>query len=119
MPIIIVVVGFFAAIMVQALATASFVSVLGRMGSAVVRELRARVFSHFQWLSVAFHERYTSGKVISRQVSDMDSLSELFDDGLDSLLNAGFSLIFVGTGMLLLDWPLALVVMAGFSRWSG
>jgi ATP-binding cassette, subfamily B, bacterial len=113
-PILIVVAGFFVAIVVQATATASFISVLGKMGSQVVRELRARVFSHFQWLSVAFHERYTSGKVISRQVSDMDSLSELFDDGLDSLLNAGFSLLFVGTGMLLLDWPLALVVMAGF-----
>jgi ATP-binding cassette, subfamily B, bacterial len=113
-PIVIVVVGFCAAIVVQATATASFISVLGKMGSQVVRELRARVFSHFQFLSVAFHERYTSGKVISRQVSDMDALSELFDEGLDSLLNAAFSLVFVGTGMLLLDWPLALVVMAGF-----
>ena len=113
-PIILVVAGFCVAIAVQATATASFISVLGKMGSQVVRELRARVFSHFQWLSVAFHERYTSGKVISRQVSDMDSLSELFDEGLDSLLNAAFSLVFVGTGMLLLDWPLALVVMAGF-----
>jgi ATP-binding cassette, subfamily B, bacterial len=113
-PIIVVVAGFCVAIAVQATATASFISVLGKMGSQVVRELRARVFRHFQWLSVAFHERYTSGKVISRQVSDMDSLSELFDEGLDSLLNAAFSLIFVGTGMLLLDWPLALVVMAGF-----
>jgi ATP-binding cassette, subfamily B, bacterial len=112
--ILIVVGGFCLAIAVQATATASFISILGKMGSQVVRELRARVFSHFQWLSVAFHERYTSGKVISRQVSDMDSLSELFDEGLDSLLNAGFSLVFVGTGMLLLDWPLALAVMAGF-----
>jgi ABC-type multidrug transport system fused ATPase/permease subunit len=113
-PIIGVVAAFCLATVVQATATASFISVLGKMGSQVVRELRARVFSHFQWLSVAFHERYTSGKVISRQVSDMDSLSELFDDGLDSLVNAGFSLVFVGTGMLLLDWPLALVVMVGF-----
>jgi len=113
-PILIVVAGFVVAITVQATATASFISVLGKMGSQVVRELRGRVFRHFQWLSVAFHERYTSGKVISRQVSDMDALSELFDEGLDSLLNAAFSLVFVGTGMLLLDWPLALAVMAGF-----
>ena len=113
-PIIVVVAEFCLAIVVQATATATFISMLGRMGGQVVRDLRARVFSHFQWLSVAFHERYTSGKVISRQVSDMDALSELFDDGLDSLLNAGFSLLFVGTGMLLLDWPLALAVMAGF-----
>jgi len=113
-PIIIVVAGFCVATAIQAMATATFISMLGRMGSRVVRELRHRVFLHFQWLSVAFHERYTTGKVISRQVSDMDALSELFDEGLDSLLNAAFSLVFVGTGMLLLDWPLALAVMAGF-----
>ncbi|HEX9032357.1 MAG TPA: ABC transporter ATP-binding protein [Streptosporangiaceae bacterium] len=113
-PIIIVVAEFVLAITVQATATATFIAVLGRMGSSVVLELRARLFRHFQRLSVAFHERYTSGKVISRQVSDMDALSELFDEGLDSLLNAGFSLVFVGTGMLLLDWPLALAVMTGF-----
>jgi len=113
-PVIIVVAKFFVAIGVQATATAAFISMLGKMGSDVVRELRRRVFVHFQWLSVAFHERYTSGKVISRQVSDMDALSELFDEGLDSLLNASFSLVFVGTAMLLLDWPLALAVMAGF-----
>jgi ATP-binding cassette, subfamily B, bacterial len=113
-PIVITVGEFFIAVCAQALATATFVSTLGKMGSTVVLELRARLFAHFQRLSVAFHERYTSGRVISRQVSDMDSLSDLFDDGLDSLLNAAFSLVFVGTGMLLLDWPLALVVMAGF-----
>ncbi len=114
-PIIVVVIGFFVAICVQAATTATFISTLGKMGGSVVLELRARLFAHFERLSVAFHERYTSGRVISRQVSDMDSLSELFDDGLDSLLNAAFSLLFVGTAMLLLDWPLALVVMAGFA----
>ena len=113
-PIIDVVAAFAAAVILQAVTTATFISLLGNMGARVVRELRGRVFGHFQQLSVAFHERYTSGKVISRQVSDMDSLSELFDEGLDSLLYSAFSLVFVGTAMLLLDWPLALAVMAGF-----
>ena len=63
---------------------------------------------------MAFHERYTSGRVISRQTSDMDAISELFDEGLDSLVTAVLSLLLVGTGMLLLDWPLGLVVLAGF-----
>jgi ATP-binding cassette, subfamily B, bacterial len=79
-----------------------------------VLELRHRLFAHFQRLPVAFHERYTSGRVISRQTSDIDSICELFEDGLDSLVSAVFSLLLVGVGMLLLDWPLALVVLAGF-----
>jgi ATP-binding cassette subfamily B protein len=113
-PIIIVVVEFCVAVVIQALATSTFISAIGKMGGEVVLELRARLFMHFQRLPVAFHERYTSGKVISRQVSDMDSISEVFDEGLDSLVGAAFSMLFVGTGMLLLDWQLALAVMAGF-----
>ena len=56
------------------------------------------MFAHFQRLPVAFHERYTSGRVISRQVSDVDSIADLFDDGLDSLVSAVFSLLLVGVG---------------------
>ncbi len=113
-PLLVVTAGFCAAAGLQAAASAWYITAIGRMGGQVVLELRARLFATFQRLSVAFHERYTSGRVISRQVSDVDAISELFDEGLDSLVSAAFSLVFTGTGMLLLDWPLALTVMAGF-----
>jgi ATP-binding cassette, subfamily B, bacterial len=113
-PIITIVIAFGLTVVVQALTNAWFIAAIGQMGGDVVLELRQRLFLHFQWLPVAFHERYTSGRVISRQVSDIDSISELFDEGLDSLVSAAFSMVFVGTGMLLLDWPLALPVLAGF-----
>ena len=77
-------------------------------------ELRRRLFAHFQALPISFHESYTSGRVISRQVSDIDSISDMFDESLASLVSAVLSLLLVGGGMLLLDWQLALVVMAGF-----
>src|ERR1022692_1380185 len=64
-PIIIVVAEFCLAIVVQATATATFISMLGKMGGQVVRELRARVFSHFRWVPVPFHGRSTSGRLIS------------------------------------------------------
>jgi len=46
---------------VQAIATRAFVTMTGRVGQAVVLELRRRVFGHMQALSVAFHESYTLG----------------------------------------------------------
>ena len=113
-PLIGIVAAFFVAIAVQAVTTRAFIVAIGRFGEGVVRELRGRLFAHFQRLPVAFHERYTSGRVISRQTSDIDSLSDLFEEGLDSLVSAIFALLLVGAGMLLLDWPLALVVLAGF-----
>jgi ABC-type multidrug transport system fused ATPase/permease subunit len=113
-PLALYVAGFAAAVAVQAVASRGFIYSMGKLGETVVLELRQRLFLHFQRLPVSFHEHYTSGRVISRQVSDIDSISDLFDDGLDALVSAALSLILVGAGMLLLDWPLALVVLAGF-----
>ena len=109
-----IIVAFAVAVAIQAVATRAYITAMGRLGADVVIDLRRRLFAHFLRLPVAFHERYTSGRVISRQVSDVDSISDLFDEGLDSLVSAVFSLLLVGAGMLLLDWPLALVVLAGF-----
>ena len=91
-----------------------FVTMTGRIGQAVVLELRRRLFEHLLRLSVSFHESYTSGRVISRQTSDVEAISALFEEGLDSLITAVLTLLLVGTGMLLLDWQLALVVLSGF-----
>jgi ABC-type multidrug transport system fused ATPase/permease subunit len=113
-PMALYVAGFAAAVGIQAVASRGFIYSMGKLGETVVLELRQRLFLHFQRLPVAFHEHYTSGRVISRQVSDIDSISDLFDDGLDALVSATLSLILVGAAMLLLDWPLALVVLAGF-----
>ena len=118
-PLVLSVAGFGAAVLLQAVTTRAFIFEMGRLGETVVIELRRQLFSHFQRLPVAFHEHYTSGRVISRQVSDIDSISDLFNDGLDALVSAVFSLVLVGVGMLLLDWPLALVVLAGFGPLAG
>jgi ATP-binding cassette, subfamily B, bacterial len=102
------------AVAVQAVTTRMFVTMTGRVGQRVVLELRRRLFAHCLSLDVAFHEDYTSGRVISRQTSDIEAISDLFEEGLDSLISAILTLLLVGTGMLLLDWRLGLVVLAGF-----
>jgi len=112
-PIALVIIAFTISVAVQAVTTRYYIAGIGQLGGRVVLELRRRLFWHFQLLPVAFHESYTSGRVISRQVSDMDSISDMFDESLASLVSAVLSLLLVGGGMLLLDWRLALVVMAG------
>jgi ATP-binding cassette, subfamily B, bacterial len=105
---------FALAVLIQAGATRIFVTMTGRFGQAVVLELRRRLFAHLLRLPVSFHESYTSGRVISRQTSDVEAISDLFDEGLDGLITAVLSCLLVGAGMLLLDWPLGLVVLSGF-----
>jgi ABC-type multidrug transport system fused ATPase/permease subunit len=100
-----------------------FITLSGKVGQAILFDLRNRVYQHFQRLSVGFHERYTSGRVISRLTSDMDSISELLDGGIEDLVLSALSVISVAAILLWLDPPLALVTLISFpfllalSRW--
>jgi ATP-binding cassette, subfamily B, bacterial len=91
-----------------------FLRLSGRIGQDILLDLRQRIFAHAQRLSLSFHESYTSGKIISRLTSDMDSIDQLLDQGLDSLLSALFTVVGVGIVMMWLDWQLGLIVLAGF-----
>ncbi|MGC5021700.1 ABC transporter ATP-binding protein [Micromonospora sp. DT47] len=101
----------------------SFLTLSARIGQAVLLELRQRVYRHFLTLSVGFHERYTSGRVVSRLTSDLDSIAELVDGGIDSLVLAALSVLSVAGILLWLDLPLAAVTLLAFpflywlSRW--
>ncbi len=91
----------------------AFLKVSGRFGQDVLLDLRQRIFTHAQRLSLSFHEKYTSGKVISRLSSDVDSLHDLLEDGLDGLLTAVLSVVGIAVMLVVLDAPLALLVLAG------
>ncbi|MBN1174880.1 MAG: ABC transporter ATP-binding protein [Micromonosporaceae bacterium] len=100
-----------------------FLLLCGRIGQTVLLDLRQRVFDHFQRLSIGFHERYTSGRMVSRLTSDMDSITELVTGELDVLILSGLSVVSVAGMLLWLDPPLAAVTMLSFpfllvlSRW--
>jgi ATP-binding cassette, subfamily B, bacterial len=107
--LIVVVVAIIGCALVQALLTRVFLLGSGRIGQDAVIELRHRVFTHFQRLSLAFHESYTSGRVISRLTSDFDAINALLDAGLDTLVTSVLTIGTITVILLLLDWPLALV----------
>jgi ABC-type multidrug transport system fused ATPase/permease subunit len=75
-------------------------------------DLRRRVFDHSQRLSVSWHEKFTSGRVISRLTSDVDTLRELLDASLDGLLLAVLNIVVISIVMLVLDPWLALIALA-------
>jgi ABC-type multidrug transport system fused ATPase/permease subunit len=86
-----------------------FVIRSGVIGQAILFDLRRRGFDHVQALSVSFHERFTSGRVISRLTSDVDTLTELLDAGLDGLLTAMLTIVAISVLLFFLDVPLALL----------
>ena len=100
--------------MISAVTFNAFLLLVGRVGQDVVLDIRERLFLQFQRLSTAFHERYTSGRVISRQTSDVEAIADLLGHGLINLITSGLLVAGIGVALLLLDLPLALVSLASF-----
>lgn len=88
-----------------------YVVLIARLTQAVMLELRTRIFRHTQRLSLEFHEGYTSGRIISRQTSDLESIQELLGGSLSELINAVLLGVFTLTALFLLDWRTGLVIV--------
>ena len=91
-----------------------FLNRSGRIGQKVLLELRRRVYRQFQRLDVAFHDRYTSGRVVSRSTNDIEAIQTMLSTGFDSLITAVLTL--GGTAALLvsLDVRLGLMCLGAF-----
>lgn len=82
------------------------------IGQRVMVELRLRLFTHLQRLSVPFYDRHPVGRLMTRVTSDVETLNELFSSGLVTVFGDLFALVAIMTMMLLMDWRLALVAFA-------
>ncbi|MFF9675081.1 ABC transporter ATP-binding protein [Streptomyces eurythermus] len=92
----------------------AFIEVSARVSQDVLLDLRGRIFRHAQALGIDFHERYTSGRLISRATTDVESLRELLDEGLQELVTIILSFISVAALLLWLDLGLGAVAVASF-----
>lgn len=103
-----------AALAVQTISRIVFLRESGRVGQEVLLELRRRLFTHFQKLDVKFHDRYTTGRVVSRLTNDIDAIMELLAGGFDGLVTAVLTMLGVGILLLTLDLELGAVCLIGF-----
>ncbi|MFJ4524737.1 ABC transporter ATP-binding protein [Streptomyces sp. NPDC088810] len=92
----------------------AFIETSARVNQDVLLDLRGRIFRHAQALSIDFHERYTSGRLISRSTTDVESLRELLDEGLQELVTVLLSFLSISAMLLWLDLGLGAVAVASF-----
>jgi ATP-binding cassette subfamily B protein len=97
---------------VGAVLIAWYTVLTAKIGQAILFDLRTRVFLHTQQLSLEFHESYTSGRIIARQTSDLDSIKELLDSGVNQLVQGALYMVFVAVGMFLVDGTSGLILLA-------
>jgi ABC-type multidrug transport system fused ATPase/permease subunit len=98
----------------QAVSRLVFLTASGRIGQQVLLELRRRLFRHFGRLDVAFHARYTSGRVVSRSTNDVEAIQDMLETGFGGLLTAVLTLGGTAILLVLLDFRLGLLCLAAF-----
>ncbi|MFG2379248.1 ABC transporter ATP-binding protein [Streptomyces sp. NPDC048504] len=92
----------------------AFIGASARVNQDVLLDLRGRIFRHAQALSIDFHERYTSGRLISRSTTDIEALRELLSEGLQELITVILSFVYISAMLLWLDLGLGAVAVASF-----
>ncbi|MFJ6213085.1 ABC transporter ATP-binding protein [Streptomyces sp. NPDC092296] len=113
-PLIAVTAAYLGCALLSTLLQRAFIRITGRINQDILLDLRGRIFRHAQRLSLDFHERYTSGRIISRATSDVDTLRELLNEGLQELLAVALSLSYISVLLLVMDWRLGLASLASF-----
>ena len=112
LPLVFTGVAYLLAAIATAGLTALYVTSTAKLSQAMLLDLRLRVFRHTQRLSLEFHEKYTSGRIIARQTSDLEALRELLDSGVSSLTSGMLFMVFTAATVFALDWRSGLLVLA-------
>jgi ABC-type multidrug transport system fused ATPase/permease subunit len=100
--------------LVYAAATYAQTYLVGWVGTRALQDLRERVFSHLQSMSIGFFTRRSPGVLISRMTNDIEALNQLVTSGVVTLFSSGLTLIGVVVILFALDVKLALVTFLTF-----
>ncbi|MFJ9885127.1 ABC transporter ATP-binding protein [Streptomyces sp. NPDC091287] len=113
-PLIAVAVGYAVCSVGAGVLQYAFIRAAARINQDVLLDLRGRIFRHAQALSVDFHERYTSGRLISRSTTDVESLRELLSEGLQELIGVVLSFVSIALVLLWLDLGIGAIATLSF-----
>ncbi|HEY1572942.1 MAG TPA: ABC transporter ATP-binding protein [Pseudonocardiaceae bacterium] len=111
-PLVAVVVAYGCCMVAAGLLQKLFIRLSVEVGQDVLSRLRTRLFAHIQAQGVDFHETHASGTLASRVSGDVEAVRELFESGIDQIVTAGVSLVYVSVVVLVLDWRLGVAALA-------
>jgi ABC-type multidrug transport system fused ATPase/permease subunit len=109
--LLIVVIAFLAAGILNWLAGYAQTYFTGWTGERILADLRNMLFRHLQRLSLGFYERNRAGVIISRLTNDVEAIDQLVTDGVTSLVQSTLTLVGTAAILFWLDWRLALATL--------
>ena len=84
----------------------------GLLGQKIVRDIRIEVYEHILNLKLRFYDQTPIGRLVTRSISDIETLSNIFTNGLANIAGDILKLVFIFLIMLNLNWKLALVSLS-------
>ncbi len=88
-------------------------TMMTKVGQDIVYDIRKDLFEHMQKLSFDYYDSRPHGKILTRIINYINSISDLMTNGLINFILEIFNLIFITIFMFFVSWQLALVTMAG------
>ncbi|MGB5058333.1 MAG: ABC transporter ATP-binding protein, partial [Candidatus Promineifilaceae bacterium] len=78
------------------------------VGQRLIADVRAELFNHLQWLSMAYHDQHKVGDLMSRVTNDTEAINSILSNGLIEFTSNILLLGGIMVAMFLLNWPLAI-----------
>jgi ABC-type multidrug transport system fused ATPase/permease subunit len=110
----VIVVAFVAAAVLYAVSTYAETYLVGWVGTRALQDLRERIFTHLQQMSIGFFTRRSPGVLISRMTNDVEALNQLVTSGIVTIFSSTLTLVGVVVILLFLDLQLALITFLTF-----
>lgn len=86
----------------------------GWLGQYIIKDIRVKLYKHLLKMQLKFFDKTPIGRLVTRTVSDIETLSEVFSQGLAELIADVLQLTFILIFMFYLDWELTLVSLSTF-----
>lgn len=84
----------------------------GRIGQFIIRDIRVKLYEHLIKHRLQFFDRTPIGRLVTRTISDVESLADVFSEGLAAMAGDLLQIIFILGFMFWTDWKLALISLS-------
>lgn len=110
---------FLLTIIVSVLLSVSRSKIMTKVGQDIVYDIRKDLFEHLQRLSFEYYDSRPHGKILTRVINYINSISDLMTNGLINFILEIFNLIFITIFMFFVSWRIALVILCGLPIFLG
>jgi ATP-binding cassette, subfamily B, multidrug efflux pump len=89
-----------------------FVYWANKLGQDIIRDIRIKLFKHMTSFKMSYFDHEPVGKLVTRAVSDIESIAKIFSQGLFMIISDLFKMVVVLGFMLYMNWKLTMIIVA-------